>query len=67
MPSATIAAILSPNPCKGNSANAPPSPKIPNRGTVQTGQPDASAPVKALHALEPAPFLKPKLPVIFFL
>jgi len=66
-PSAIIAAIFSSNPCKGNNANAPPSPKTPSNGIVQTGHPDASAPVKALHALEPAPFRNPKLPVICFL
>jgi len=41
--SATIAGILISKPCSGSKANAPPSPKIPSNGIVQTGQPDARA------------------------
>lgn len=62
-----VAAIFSSIPCKGNKAITLPSPNTPKSGIVQTGQPDAIAPVKALHVLEVAPFLNPRLPVVFFL
>lgn len=62
-----MASAFSSRPWNGSRANTPPKPNTPNKGAVHTGHPDATAPVKALHTLEVAPFPKPKPPVICFL